>query len=405
MTKIKIKLEPARKRHCPGVLVYQIIHRKDVKQIQTNYLIYPEEWNESLSQVVMPEADKKRKGYLMGIKCSITKDFVRLRKIVRDKERNCCHYSAGDIVSQFVNDKMQSSLFEFIEAVIADLRGCGKMRLAEAYSTTRNSFRRFCKNSDIELELIDSELIVSYETYLRNCGLCPNSSSFYLRNLRAVYNRAVDRGLTIQRYPFKYVYTGVDRTVKRAVSVKVIKQIMALNLSKKPFMDFAKDMFMFSFYTRGMSFVDMAYLRKKDLKDGILSYRRCKTGQLLCIKWESCMQELVNKYNVSQSPYLLPIINPANIWIEERMQYVYALHRVNYGLRKIGCRLGLALPLTMYVARHTWASIAHSKNIPLSVISESLGHDSESTTRIYLASLDNMVIDNANRVILKLLQD
>lgn len=405
MTKIKIKFNPAIKKHCPGVLVYQIIHGKVVKQIQTNYLIYPEEWNERLSRLVMPETDKQRKGYLMEIKYSITKDLERLRKIVNAMEHSCCHYSVDDIVSQFVKYKVQNSLFGFMEVVIADLREAGKMRLAEAYSTTKNSFRRFCKNKDMELEFIDSELIVSYENYLRNCGLCPNSSSFYLRNLRAVYNRAVDRGLTIQRYPFKYVYTGVDRTIKRAVSVKVIKQIKALNLSNKPFMDFAKDMFMFSFYTRGMSFVDMAYLRKKDLKDGILSYRRRKTGQLLCIKWESCMQELVNKYKVSQSPYLLPIINPTNVWIEERMQYVYALHRVNYGLKKIGCRLGLVMPLTMYVARHTWASIAHSKNIPLSVISESLGHDSESTTRIYLASLDNMVIDNANRVILKLLQD
>lgn len=147
-----------------------------------------------------------------------------------------------------------------------------------------------------------------------------------------------------------------------------------------------------------MSFVDMAYLRRNDLKGGFLTYRRRKTGQRLCIRWEGCMQALLDKYPVNESPYLLPIIRRSD---DERRQYLNAIHLVNRQLKTLSRKLGLSSPLTMYVARHSWASIARSKHIPLSVISEGMGHHSERTTQIYLASLGNVVIDRANSRILK----
>lgn len=183
--------------------------------------------------------------------------------------------------------------------------------------------------------------------------------------------------------------------------MKVIRQIRDLDLTLFPTMDFARDIFMFSFYTRGMSFIDMAYLKKKDLQGGTLSYRRQKTGQQLFVKWEKPMQEIVDKYNTNRTPYLLPIIRDMNADI--RRQYKNAAHLVNDKLKKLGEKLGLTVPLTSYVARHGWASIARSRNIPLAIISEAMGHDSEKTTRIYLASLDTTSVDKANSRILKAL--
>lgn len=179
--------------------------------------------------------------------------------------------------------------------------------------------------------------------------------------------------------------------------MKMIRKIRDLEL-KNESQAFARDIFLFSFYTRGMSFVDMAYLKKKDLRNGILSYRRNKTHQQLFIKWEKPMQELVDKYDTGDSPYLLPIIREAGV--DERRQYLNEVHRINRNLKLIGEQIGLSIPLTTYVARHSWASIAHSKNVSLSVISEALGHDSEKTTRIYLASLDTSQVDKANSLIL-----
>ena len=221
-----------------------------------------------------------------------------------------------------------------------------------------------------------------------------------MRILRAVYNRAVEKELIEQKFPFKHVYTGIDKTVKRAVPLKTVKRIKEIDLKVKPHLDYARDMFLFSFYTRGMSFVDMAYLKKSDLKNGILTYRRRKTGQLLTVKWEKCMEEIVVKYEShSDTEYLLPIITVLHT--DERIQYRNALCRVNIALKEIARLVGLALPLSMYCARHAWASIAKSKNIPIAVISEGMGHDSEETTRIYLASLDTSVVDKANSLILK----
>lgn len=113
------------------------------------------------------------------------------------------------------------------------------------------------------------------------------------------------------------------------------------------------------------------------------------------------MQEIVDKYPINETEYLLPIITKRNE--DYRKQYTNELHRVNRLLKKTGKQLNLPIPLTMYVGWHSWASIAKSRNVPISVISEGMGHDSESTTQIYLASLDTSVVDRANKNILDLL--
>ncbi len=277
----------------------------------------------------------------------------------------------------------------------------GKPRTAERYTVVTRSFERFCGENDVFLDEVDSDLMVRYENFLKVAGVCPNTTSYYMRGLRAIYNRAVEKELTVQRYPFRHVYTGIDKTVKRAVPLNIIRQIRDLDLTLSPATDLARDVFMFSFYTRGMSFIDMAFLKKKDLQNGILSYRRQKTGQQLSIKWERPMQEIIDKYDIKDTPYLLPIIR--NMEVDARKQYKNAAHLVNDKLRRLGEQLGLAIPLTTYVARHGWASIARSKNIPLPIISEAMGHNSEKTTRIYLASLDTSAVDKANSQIIKAL--
>ena len=295
--------------------------------------------------------------------------------------------------------KTTRTLFTFMQSIIEQKKLMGHIRTAETYKATLRSFSAFLNGKDIALTKINSDIMQLYEVHLYNRGLLRNTTSFYMRILRAVYNRAVEKDLTINRNPFKHVYTGIDKTIKRAIPLKAIKQIKNLDLSLQSSLDFVRDMFLFSFYTRGMSFIDMAYLKKKDLSNGILSYRRRKTGQQLFIRWEKCMQEIVEKYENPLSEYLLPIIKPMNG--DERKQYQNAMYLINRKLKEIGKIVEIKLPLTMYVARHSWASVAKNKNVPISVISEGMGHDSEMTTQIYLASLDTAVVDKANAQILK----
>ena len=223
-----------------------------------------------------------------------------------------------------------------------------------------------------------------------------------MKHLKAVYRRALDDGLIEDSRPFRRVNTSIAPTSKRALSLETIHRLMDMDLSHSPSKSFARDLFLFSLYTRGMPFIDIAYLEKKNLRYGILTYRRQKTNQQLEIHWEQCMQHILQKYKSdNSSPFLFSIINHK----EEnyRRQYLNASTLINRQLKKIGEMLHLAQPLTMYCARHSWASIARDEGIPISVISKGMGHDSEKTTQIYLSSIKSDIIDKANRKILKIL--
>ena len=395
MASIKVKFRPSTNENKEGTIYYQIIQNRVIRQLKTDYRLFVHEWNEVESSIII--TNSSRQHYLTSIEERIDWDIKRLQSIINQLENKRVKYNAGDIISTFQR-KDKQSLFNFMQGVIAQLQQMGKQRTSETYRCTLKSFMQFREDKDVLLEDIDSDLMLMYEAYLRGRGLTKNSTSFYMRILRAVYNRAVEKDLTTNRNPFKHVYTGIDKTIKRAIPLKAIKQIKNLDLSLQPSLDFARDMFLFSFYTRGMSFIDMAYLKKKDLSNGILSYRRRKTGQQLFIRWEKCMQEIVEKYDTDYcSPYLLPILK----YPYDRSQYKNMLYRTNKSLKEIARMVGLSISLTLYVARHSWASIAKSKNIPISVISEGMGHDSEMTTQIYLSSLDNAVVDRANAQILK----
>lgn len=396
MTTVKVKFRPSTVKGRPGTIVYFVTHRRVVRQITTGYKVFPHEWDDKQSSLAVTSAGE-RTTVVQAVVQRIRRDLNRLDKIINGLNSGKRAFATDEIVRLFHETEREASFFEFMVEVILQLERLGKERTAENYTTAINSFKRFRNGNDIMLNEIDSDLMTEYEAYLKSHDVAMNTVSFYNRILRAVYNRAVEKEMTVQRYPFKHVYTGIDKTVKRAVPLKFIKRIKELDLSFKSSLDFARDMFLFSFYTRGMSFIDMAYLKKKDLQNGILSYRRRKTGQQLFIKWEKSMQEIIDKYPANENGYLLPIIKTDR---NERLQYRNALRLVNNKLKEISVSIGLQAKLTMYVSRHSWASIAKSQNIPLSVISAGMGHDSENTTRIYLASLDNSIVDKANELIL-----
>ena len=396
MVSFRIKFRPSSVEDKEGIIYYQIFQSRVVRQLKTTYRIFPDEWDEKSGTIKMVAG--KRSNYLQSVRERIIWDVKRLQSIINQCEYMRLKCTADSVVSAFQEHACEHSLFPFMQGVIAQFQQMGKQRTSETYRATFGSFMNFREGKDILWEEIDSDTMLLYEAFLHNRGLTRNTTSFYMRILRAVYNRAVEKRLTIDQKPFKHVYTGIDKTVKRALQLNIIKKMKNLNLSSQPSLAFARDMFLFSFYTRGMSFIDMAYLKKKDLSNGILSYRRRKTGQQLFIRWEKCMQEIVEKYATDYSnPYLLSILKTPY----DRNQYKNMLYRTNKSLKEIAKMAGLSIPLTLYVARHSWASIAKSKNISISVISEGMGHDSEMTTQIYLASLDNAVVDRANAQILK----
>ncbi|MCC8036573.1 MAG: site-specific integrase [Bacteroidales bacterium] len=288
----------------------------------------------------------------------------------------------------------------FVTALAERILNRGQIRSSETLRIALRSFQRFLGTRRPSIAEIDTALIEAYQSHLRSRGVTRNTSSFYMRNLRTAYRSAIREFHLPDALPFSTVYTGIDKTTKRAVTIEEIRQLQAIDLSKKRNLSIARDLFLFSFYTRGMPFVDMAFLLKTDVSGGYLSYRRRKTGQILVIQWTQEMQAIVDRYP-SDSPYLLPIISRDTP--DHRLQYLNALSRVNRNLKIIGRLLGLNINLTSYTSRHGWATIARDLNVPLSVISKALGHDNEKTTQIYLDTINTSVVDQANRMILNTL--
>lgn len=398
MTTVKVKFRPSTVEGRPGTIVCLVTHRRIARQITTGYKVFPCEWDEERSEPVAAGNDG-RAAIVQSITQKLRSDMERLEAIIKRFDNGRSSYSSDDVVAEFRRTGGENAFFNFMENTIERLRQLNHSGTAKNYSAALGSFKRFRNSEDIPMEAIDQMMMEDYQAYLKSAGLTPNSISFYMRILRAVYNRAVEQGLTEDRNPFRTVFTGVEKTRKRAISISDIKRIRDLDLSPKPGLEFARDLFLFLFLCRGMSFIDAAFLKKSDIRNGVLTYRRHKTNQVLHIKIIKPIKELVDRYSNKDSPYLLPIITRPHC--DERRQYETALRRINKSLKTIACMVKLPIPLTTYVSRHAWASIAKSKNIPVNVISDALGHDSIATTQIYLASIDTSTIDRANELIIK----
>lgn len=394
--KFRISVNPEKE----GSLIYQLIYERKVCRITSKYKIFNHEWDEATGQILFSSLDSSRDSQLGMIRFNVDWELHQLCKIVDTLALSGQEWTFSDLTSHFNSfiDK-DSNVFHFIQMQIQRKKQLGKVRSSETYQATLNSFMSFRCGVDLTFDMIDSELMELYEAELQNRGLTRNTSSFYLRILRTNYKLAVEKGLTQDCHPFKRVYCGIDKTVKRSLSFAKIKQIKELDLSLTPSLDFARDMFLFSFCTRGMSFVDMAYLKKKDLKNGYLTYRRKKTGQLLTVEWTRQMQAIMDKYPINPTQYLLPLILREDG--SERRQYQNQMMKINRHLKEVASLIKLPVSLSLYYSRHSWATIARGKDIPLSVISEALGHDSEITTQIYLDSIKSVEVDKANRKILK----
>ncbi len=397
MASFKVKFRPSSISGNRGSIYYQIIHRRITRQISTGYQVKPDEWDDKRSTVIVRHIRER-----------ILRDIERLTSITRKLDNKGVSYTADDIIDTFRHYKSEYSLFAYMENLITNLKQNGKARTAETYTAAIHSFRRFLNcgtqqkwlqnETDIMLDCLTSEIMEGYEAWHKVTGNTNNTISFYIRIFRAVYNRAVEDGIIEDRKPFRRVYTGVDKTVKRALPLNLVRSMKSLDLSLNPKLDYARDLFMLSFYLRGISFIDLAFLKKTDLQNGKITYNRRKTGQRLEIAWTKEMQNIIDKYPTNNTRYLVPIITRSGI--NERAAYRNASYIINRNLKKVAEMIGSPIPLTLYVARHSWASIAKAKGIPIGVISEGMGHDNETTTRIYLASLDTAVVDKANELII-----
>lgn len=397
MATVKVKVRPSSIAGRPGTLYYQVIHCRTVKQITTNMHIHPCRWNEAERRIAAPDSAAAL------LQNRIDSDMVLLQSIIDElestKQQTGREYSAADIVERFRSPEQHISFAGFMSEHIRLLTGCNRLGTAKNYRTVLESLNGFLGGRALSLTELTPQFVEQYSEHLLRRGLVRNSLSFHMRILRAVYNKAVGCGLLTQSNPFRNVYTGVDRTRKRAVDKSVIARLAELDLSKSAPLSLTRDLFLFSLYTRGMSFVDMAFLRRENIRDGEICYTRRKTGRQLSVRIEPCMQQIIDRYSGRGSRYLFPLVKSDDT-AAAYSQYRVSMAYCNRLLKRLSRKLDLQQSLSFYAARHSWATLARDCNVPVSVISAGMGHSTERTTRIYLTSLENSLIDNANRGIL-----
>ena len=395
ITSVKVKFRASRVSGKAGTIYYQLTHLRRTRCITTGIRLMPGEWDASAQRAVSPEP-----GRIPVWQCRMECDVDRLHRIIRDLGREGRPYTVDEVADRFCAQSCGVGVTAFMREQIAQLTADNRLGTARNYTRTLRSFSGFLGGGELPFAAFTERLVEEYNAYLLRRGVVRNTVSFYMRILRSVYNKTVRRRLAEPASPFGGVYTGVDRTRKRAIDERLIARLKSLALPVCA-LPLARDLFVFSYCMRGMAFVDMAFLRKKDMRDGAIHYVRRKTGQRMTVHLEPCMREIIGRYapRTRDTPYLFPVLtaeDPARAYA----QYQVALNYYNRLLKKLASLLGLDSGLSSYTSRHSWATAARNHNVPLPVISAGMGHTSERTTQIYLSALETSVIDSANRKIL-----
>ena len=394
MATIKVKLRPSSVVGRAGTIFYQVTHRRATQQITTNIRLQSNEWDAMRESVAVSVAERSI------IQNRIDSDTALLKRIVKDLENSGVNYSVGDIIKRYKSPECHVLVLDFMQNQIRLLRNANRIGTALNYEKTMKNFAEFLGGVNLPFSAMTEQLIADYNAFLVQRGMVRNSISFYMRIMRAVYNKAVRQKLVEQSHPFTEVYTGIDRTRKRAVSESVISQLYKLKLAEGTPLALARDLFIFSYCTRGMAFVDIAYLKKENIQNGVICYARRKTGQLLSVRIEPSIQRIIDRYSSALSPYIFPVLTSSDTK-EAYEEYLVAINNHNRLLRRLSKMLPAGCKLTSYTSRHSWATAARNHNVPISVISAGMGHTSEQTTQIYLTMLENSVIDDANQGLIR----
>lgn len=306
-------------------------------------------------------------------------------------------------------NKKEFTLQEMLSTIIAELRESGRWGTAHIYQASSNAFMAFTGNQALPLRRLSPTVLKRFENHLRHRNCSWNTVSTYMKVIRSAYNRAVD--LKYVRFIprlFEHVYTGTRADKKRALETSDIGYLVReteMDMQGKTYptkLQRTKIFFVLMFMLRGIPFVDLAYLHKRDLQGNTLSYRRRKTGRALTVSLTpEAMQMIQLVANKNQdSPYLFPILQSEEGSEAAYREYQSALRAFNQRLSVLRQCLGMKSALSTYAARHTWATMAYHCEIHPGVISEAMGHSSIVVTETYLKPFSNKKIDEANRTVI-----
>ncbi|MCD7901694.1 MAG: site-specific integrase [Bacteroides sp.] len=342
--------------------------------------------------------------------------LINEKKQEIDKKILSCKLSNQSItLDDFIEAKTKKqiifSVAKLFNTYIEELFKQERIKNAKYYRCCLNCLLKYTKGKDIEFTEIDASFLTDYSNWMQKEKLHKNTIGNRLRGLKAIYNQAIlYKYVSKDLYPFETFKVSKYRmeTTKRAITKSDIQKIIKLDLLKIStntnfqYYDFARDIFLFSYFSCGINIVDIAYLKSENIVDNdrLCFYRR-KTKKLFSFKMHPKALDILSKYKDSNmSDYIFPILTTQISEIDKYNRVNGVLKRINIYLKKIGKHLKIETSLTTYVARHSFASVLKRSGVNTSIISESLGHSSEKVTQIYLDSFENSQIDEAMKNLL-----
>lgn len=337
------------------------------------------------------------------IETIITQKKLELREIALSLTVENREFTATSLLTEQASKFHALSVKEYLDHILEAMLVSDKIGNYRFYSRLRGSLRAFTNNRlDIPFCSIDQGWLKRYEKWLVGKHNKGTTVSIMFRTLRSLYNKAiVDKCARRSDYPFdEFKISKFDtRTTKRALSKSDIWKIYntQTSKSKSEYFDLSKDIFLFSYLCGGINFVDIANLEEENIADGRLHYIRQKTGRMIKIGLPSKALHIINKYKGTSKGYLFPIFDKDvhKTLLQKQYRIHKTIDKVNRCLKDIGSQLELKIPLTTYVARHSFATVLKKSGVDISMISEMLGHADLSTTQIYLDGFDDEQIDNA----------
>lgn len=376
---------------CP--LMLRVTKDRKRKYVGLGVSVNPKFWNFSKNE---PKAACPNREYIEMLIADKIKEYSA--KIIEFKVAKQDITPTSLVEKVNAQPKSSKTVDDVFKEQMAYLIKAGRKSYAQSIKQTYNSLQEYRHNLNICFDEIDVNWLKRYEQFLREKRLSENTIGIRFRNLRAIYNVAVEEDVvSSDRYPFKkFKIARINQeTIKRALTKADIERILSFKSSNN-FMRFPIDIFAFTYYCGGINFTDIAKLTQANIMDGRLIYKRQKTKKLIRIPLQPQALALIKKYHSANSPYLFPILSPFHKTEEQKADRIHkVITKVNERLKQIGEILKLPIKLTTYVARHSQATVMKRAGVSTAVIREIMGHSSERVTQIYLDSFDNEQIDEA----------
>ncbi len=382
-------------------LKLRVVHNRKPFDLSLGHSLSLKDWDEK-GQKVKPSCQTIDN--VTRFNALLNKDKQKVQDIlIRLEDEGKLDTLSLDELKNFVTQKNTEVMtLAFGAEIIAELQEANKFGNARVYDTMLRSVRDFAKGRDFPLKQLTYAWLKKYEAWYLSKGNSANGLSVSMRTLRALYNRAIKQKLISKDYyPFGDYAIKKESTRKRAITAADL-QLIRQYVPKTERQERAKDYFMLSFFLMGASFVDIAMLKVKNITSGRIENKRRKTGRLHSIPLSPPLQALLDKYMAGKGKedFILNVIKTNDLQ-RQGANVRDALRRFNRSLKEIGIACGIEAPLTSYVARHSYATIAKYKGVPTAIISEALGHSSEDVTQVYLDSFDKEVMDKYHSMIIE----